>query len=126
MSTTLEPDFLLAVIRMAEFKREKLLGAKAGLLSLALREEDFTAADLPESLTEGSAHRAGAATGSLIAMGLLVVVDRVKSPKPSAKGRRVDVLRLAPGKRSTVLTWMRANGLPVPQAGQQMELVENS
>ncbi len=122
MTTTLEPDFLLAVIRMSEFKREKLLGAKAGLLSMALLGQDFTAADLPAELTEGSRHRAGAATGSLVAMGLLVVVDRIKSPKENAKGRRVDVLRLAPGKKSTVITWFKANDLPVPVVEEQTRM----
>ncbi len=122
MTTTLEPDFLLAVLRMSEFKREKLLAAKAGLLALALAGRDFTAAELPAELTEGSTHRAGAATGSLVATGLLVVVDRVKSPNPSAKGRRLDVLRLAPGKRSTVATWFERNGLEVPVVREQTEL----
>lgn len=117
MSTTLDPDFLLAVLRMSEFKREKLLGAQAGLLALALQGIEFTAADLPADLTEGSRHRAGAATGSLIAMGLLVAVGRVKSNRENAKGRKVDVLRLAAGKRSTVITWFERNNLPVPAAG---------
>lgn len=122
MSTTLEPNFLLAVLRMSEFKREKLLGAKAGLLAMALRGQDFTAADLPADLTEGSKHRAGAATGSLVAMGLLIAVDRVKSTKENAKGRRVDVLRLAPGKKSTVITWFRANDLPLPLVEDQTRM----
>lgn len=122
MTTTLHPDFLVACARMAEFRREKLLGCKAWLLALALRGQDFTAAEIPGELTEGSRHRAGAATGSLIAMGLLVVVDRVKSPNPKAKGRRLDVLRLAAGRRSTVLTWFAENDLTPPVVEQQQEM----
>lgn len=113
MSTTLEPDFLLAVIRMVTFKGAKMIGAQAGLLHLALR-------DLPGELTAGSKHIAGAATGALIAQGLIVVVDRIKSPDKKAKGRKLDVLRLGSGQRSTVLAWLRANNLPVPEAGTQM------
>lgn len=122
MSTTLSADFLVAVSRMSEFKREKLLACKAELLALALQGRDFTAAELTDSATEGSPHRAGAATGALISIGLLAVVGRVKSPKESAKGRKLDLLRLAPGKYQTVLTWFRANGLPINNASEQQVL----
>ena len=50
------------------------------------------------------------------------MVGRVKSPRENAKGRKLDLLRLAPGKRGTALTWLRANSLPVPVAGQQVEM----
>lgn len=122
MSTTLEPDFLLACIRMSEFKRRLTLGVTAGLLALALRGRDFTAAELPGELTQGSRHVAGACTGRLVAMGLLVVVDRVKSPDKRAKGRRLDVFRAAQGKRSTILTWFEENGLPTPVVREQQEM----
>ena len=118
MSTTLEPDFLVAVIRMSQFKGKLMIGAQAALLHLALRGLDFTAADLPGEVTGGSKHVPGAATGALISQGLIVVVDRIKSPRVEAKGRKLDVLRLAAGKRSTVITWLRANGLPADDRTQ--------
>jgi hypothetical protein len=110
-----DPNFLIAVLHAGTFKRAKLLPAQAGLLYLALRKETFTAAELPGELTEGSIHLAGLATGSLIAQGLIVCVGRVKSPNKSARGREVRELRLAPSKRSTVLTWFRANELPAQE-----------
>ena len=122
-SSSFDPNFLIAVIRMMEFTRAKTIGAKAGLLAMALKDEPFTAADLPAALTEGSVHRAGAATGGLLAMGLIVAVGRVKSPKENAHGRRVDILRLAPGKRSTVLTWFRQNNLTPPQFSEQLSFL---
>lgn len=122
MSTTLEPDFLTAVLLMHSFKHKPMIMAQAALLHLSLRGLDFTAADLPGEVTGGSRHIAGAATGALIAQGLLIVVGRQKSPRPEAKGRKLDVLRLGPGCRSTVITWLRANGLPTPEAVQQMAL----
>lgn len=123
MSTTLEPSFLLAVIRMNEFKRQPMVAVQAALLRMSLDGLDFTAADLPGEVTNGSKHIAGAATGALVAQGLLIVVDRIKSPDPKAKGRKLDVLRMAAGKRSTILTWLARQDLPVPVAGQQMALI---
>lgn len=114
----MNPDFLLAAMRMQEFKGDKMLSVKAGLLHLAITGLDFTAADLPAGLTAGSKHIAGASTGALVALGLIIVVDRVKSPNPNAKGRKVDVLRLAPGKRGTVLAFFKAHNLPLPSETQ--------
>ena len=121
MTTTLEPDFLVAVVRMITFKGRKMLGAQAALLHLALKGVDFTAAELPGEIVGDSRHIAGAATGALIAQGLLVVVDRIKSPRPEAKGRKLDVLRLAAGKRSTAITWLKANALPVSEGEETIQ-----
>lgn len=110
MSTRLSPDFLLAVVTMTAHKPEKMRRAQAALLYLGLHGFDFTAADLPAEVTQGSQHIAGAATGALVAQGLLVVVDRVKSPKPEAKGRKLDVLRLPDDRRSTAKHWLTVNG----------------
>lgn len=110
MTTTLEPAFLQAVVTMTAFKPEKMKRAQAALLYLALRGQEFTAADLPAGVTEGSKHIAGAATGSLVAIGMLEVTRRMKSPDPAAKGRKLDVLRLAPDKWATAKQWLRANG----------------
>lgn len=118
MSTVLDPQFLVACLQISAFKGGQMKACQGALLTLALADGDFTAAELPESVTGGSRHLAGAATGSLISMGLLVVVDRVKSPDLKAKGRKLDVLRLAPGKRQTALTFIERNGLPIPKVGQ--------
>jgi hypothetical protein len=122
MTTTLDPNFLVAVLQISGFKKEKMFPAQAALLHLALLGRDFTAADLPGEVTAGSRHLAGAACGALVAQGYLIAVDRIKSPDPKAKGRRLDVFRLAPGKRGTVITWLSRNSLPVPQSGDQMGL----
>jgi hypothetical protein len=108
--TTLDSQFLRAVVIMTGFKPNRMLRAQAALLSFALKYQDFTAHDIPAEITEGSKHVAGAATGALIAAGLLTVVDRIKSPDPKAKGRKLDVLRLASGKLHTARAWLTANG----------------
>lgn len=99
-----------------------MIMAQAALLHMALKGEEFDASMLPGEITEGSKHIAGAATGALISQGLLIVTRRIKSPSASAKGRKLDVLRLAQGKRATVITWLTANDLPTPQAVEQMGL----
>lgn len=107
-STTLSADFLRAVVLMLGFKGTLMLRAQAAMLYLALEQNEFTASSLPKEVTGGSKHLAGAATGSLVATGLLTVVGRVKSPDPAAKGRKLDVLT-APS-REKCRTWLRANG----------------
>jgi hypothetical protein len=97
---------------MAAFHPRRQKRVEAGLLAIGLRSPEFTAADLPAELTEGSTHAAGAATGALVATGLLEVTARIKSPDPRAKGRKLDVLRLA--SPSTARTWLRENGFPLP------------
>ena len=120
MTTTLEPSFLRSVVLMTSFHASAMLRTQAALLWMALKNEEFTAAQLPGEITNGNTHLAGAATGALIAQGLLVVVGRVKSPLASAKGRKLDVLRLAQNKRSVVRTWLERNGFEAPQPAQAM------
>lgn len=108
---------------MHSFKGGQMIATKCALLRMAISGLDFTAADVSPSITQGSRHIAGAATGSLIAEGLLVVVDRVKSPLPNAKGRKLDLLRLAPGKAPTAKTFLERHGIPCPRPGEQMELL---
>ena len=110
MTTTLCPQFLRAVVLMTCFRGKAMQSAQAALLLIGLKGHDFTAAELPAEITNGSRHLAGAATGALIAQGLLEVVARVKSPRPEAKGRKLDVLRIPAAKRETAKTWLRANG----------------
>lgn len=111
--TTLAPDFLAAIVTMTAFKPRPMLNAEAGLLYLALRGLDFTESDLPAEI--GGKHLSGAATGALIAQGLIIPVGRIKSPKENAKGRKLDVLRLADGKRQTALVWLKRNGFPTEE-----------
>lgn len=119
MTTTLEPSFLRAVVLMSSFRGHAMRSAQAGLLYIGLRCDTFTASDLPGELTNGSRHIAGAATGALVAQGLLEVVGRVKSSRPEANGRKIDILRIPQGKRATVYTWLAANGFSAGQAEQQ-------
>lgn len=125
MSTTLEPSFLRACVLLCGFKGGQMKAAQACLLLMALRQDTMNAAMMPAELTHGSRHLAGAATGALIAQGLLEVVGRVKSPVVSAKGRKLDVLAIPQGKRSTVQTWLRSNGFEPEQPAnvQQLELL---
>lgn len=86
--------------------------AQAALLMMGFKNQDYTAADLPDELTDGNHHIAGAATGSLIAIGLLTVVRRIPSPEKKAKGRKLDVLRLTSVEKAK--TWLRENGFEIP------------
>lgn len=122
MTTTLDPQFLRAVVLMGDFKPGPMRLAKAALLAFALTGEDFTAAHLPAEITGGNKHLAGAASGALVSAGLLRVVDRVKSPNPNAKGRKLDVFRLAPGKAAAVRTWFAAQQLTPPQPAGAAQL----
>jgi len=116
MSTTLEPSFLRAVVIMTGFRGTTMNAAMGALLMIGLRQHTFTAADMPGEVCGGSRHVAGAATGGLIAAGLLEVVGRVKSPHANAKGRKLDLLQIAPGKRETVRVWLSRHGYtPEPQ-----------
>lgn len=124
MSTTLDQSFLRAVVLMVGFKPRPMLTAQAALIYIALSGRDFTAADLPAEITGGSRHLAGAATGALIAQGLLETVGRAKSPDPKAKGRRLDVLRLPVNKVGAAKTWLARNGFRVPEPhGEQLYLL---
>lgn len=112
-TTTIDAQFLRAVVLMTGFKPKRMQRVQAALLMLGFQPEDYTAADLPDELTEGSKHIAGAATGALVASGLLKVVGRIKSPEPKAKGRKLDLLRVV--NIETAKTWLKANEFDVPE-----------
>ena len=112
-TTTLDPSFLRSVVAITMFKPERMRRCQAALLMFGLAGGEFTAAALPGEITEGNRHVAGAATGSLVATGLLTVTGRIKSPLPNAKGRKLDVLRLT--CIETAKTWLRANGFAIPE-----------
>ena len=122
MTTTLDPSFLRSVVVMTMFSPKRMTRCQAALLMLGLNGGEFTAAALPGELTEGNRHVAGAATGSLVATGLLTVTGRIKSPIENAKGRKLDVLRLA--SVETAKTWLHANGFTIPEIySPQMSLI---
>lgn len=123
MTSTLDPQFLVATMQMTGFKGAAMRRAQGALLTMALASTvPITAAALPGEITEGSRHLAGAATGALVAQELLCVVGRVKSPIPSAKGRRVDLLAVPEHRRGTVKAWLKANGFPDPQPQMALAL----
>ena len=107
---------------MTGFKPKRMQRCQAALLMLGFKGVDYSAADLPAEITEGSKHIAGAATGSLIAIGLINVVRREKSPDKRAKGRKLDILRLA--NVETAKAWLLANKFAIPETdAQQMRLL---
>ena len=120
MTTKLDPSFLRTVIVMTGFRPKLMARAKAALLMIGLKCEEYTAAELPEEIVAGDRHISGAATGSLISEGLLTVVGRAKSPDPKAKGRKLDVVRLVSKEKAK--TWLRVNGFGVPPLDQPREL----
>jgi hypothetical protein len=101
---------------MVAFKPEKMVRAQAALLLIGLERSEFTAADLPGEIAEGSKHIAGASCGALVAMELLTVTRRIKSPDPKAKGRKLDVFTLT--NRTKAMAWLDANGVST----REMEL----
>jgi len=112
--TTLDPQFLRAIVLMTDFKPGDARRVKSALLALAVNGLDFTAADLPAEIANGDIHLAGAACGALVSERLIVVVDRRKSPDPKAKGRKLNVYRLAMGRLETARAWFRAQNLTPP------------
>lgn len=108
--TKFEASFLQAIVLLTAFKGTNMDRAQAFLLMLGLKGQDFTCADIPGEITNGSRHIAGAACGALIAQGLIDVVGRVKSPLQNAKGRKLDVLRIPSNKATTARTWLREHG----------------
>jgi len=110
MSTTLDSDFLRAIVLVTGFRGNAMQGAQAALLMIGLRGQDFCAGQLPKEVCSDNKHLAGCATGALVAIGLLEVVGRVKSPNPDAKSRKMNLLRIPNDKVSTARTWLRVHG----------------
>lgn len=119
MSTTLSPDFLTAALLVTNFKGKKMMSVQAALLTMGLSGQDFTAAQIPSELVGDSKNISGCASGSLVAQGLITVVSRMPSPKLNAKGRKLDVFRIADGKRETAKAWLRVNGFQQVEARQE-------
>jgi len=122
--TRLDPQFLRAIVLMSDFKAGDMRRVKSALLAFAVNGLDFTAADLPGEITNGNLHIAGAACGALVTLGFVSAVGRIKSTAPKAKGRKLNIYRLAPGKLATVRTWFGEQGLHPPDGpDHQMNLV---
>src|SRR5438034_9197820 len=103
----LDPSFLRAIVLITNFKPNPTRRALGALLMIGLHQTEFTAADLPGEITNGSKHMAGAATGALLACELVKVMRRIPSPRPEAKGRKLDVLKIV--SRSKAKAWLKAN-----------------
>ena len=112
MTSRLDISFLRMVVVMTGFHPKAMRRTEAALLMMGLTGVEFTAAELPDEITDGNRHVAGAATGALISEGLLQVVGRVKSPNPDAKGRKLDVLRLVSVEKAK--SWLRVNDFKLP------------
>ena len=84
MTTTLDPSFLRSVVVMTMFSPKRMTRCQAALLMLGLNGGEFTAAAIPAEVTEGNRHVAGAATGSLVATGLLRYCQIYFKINPSA------------------------------------------
>ena len=122
--TTLDPQFLRAVILVSGFRPRPMETAQIALLCIGLRGGRFCAADLPGEITHGDQHIAGCACGSLASTGLIECVGRMKSPRPDAKGRKLDVWEIPGNKRATAEAWLRAHGVnEAPRPAAQVEMV---
>ena len=121
MTTTLDPQFLRAVILITGFKPNRMRQTQAALLLIGCHCENFTACDIPRDITNGDRHLAGAAVGSMIAAGLLKVVGRVKSPDRSANGRKLDVLQIVNIEKAKA--WLKANEFNAPQEQAKMQML---
>jgi len=119
MTSRLDASFLRMVVVMTGFRPKLMPRVEAALLYMGLTGAEFTAAELPDEITGGNRHVAGAATGALISQGLLTVTGRVKSPNPDAKGRKLDVLRLVSAEKAK--TWLRANDFQLPDPNRELQ-----
>lgn len=120
MKTELAPDFLAAVALINGFKPKPMIAAQAQLLARAYHFGRTMASDLDGDFGKNVP---GAACGALCAQNLLEVIARVKSPEPSAKGRKLDVWRIPPGRGFAVKAWFEANGIAVTFSSEkQLEI----
>lgn len=121
-TTTLDPSFLRTLVLVTGFRGNDMQRAQAALLIIGLLGRDFSGADLPAEIANGSRHLAGCAVGSLVSTGLVECVGRIKSPHPNAKGRKLDLLRIPGNKVNTARAWLRANGYVPNDNNLQMEM----
>lgn len=124
-TSTLEVSFLRSCVLLCAFKGQAMKSAQACLLMIALKSGRVLGSDLPGEITNGSRHLAGAACGSMVALGLLEVIAREKSQHENAKGRRVNVYAIPEGKHGTVKAFLKSNGFPLPElVSHQLNLLE--
>jgi hypothetical protein len=115
----MNPDFARAIIFKTAFHLEPLRRAQAALIYVALAQDTFTADALPGEIVGGDTKLPGLATGSLASLRLIESVCIVKSPAKSRHGGLVRRWRLAQGKRSTALTWLKRNGFDGNTPGEK-------
>lgn len=110
-TTTLDAQFLRAVLLQVSFKGDEMQKAQGALLLIALERGTVMATQIPREVVGDSLHRAGAACGALVAQNLLKVTARVKSPDERAKGRKLNVFRVPHGRRRAAVAWLKANNI---------------
>jgi len=110
------PAFLTAALFRMSFKGPDTRCAMAWFLARGLAGGRFSGADLPREIAGGDVHVAGIACGALAAQRLVEVCDRIRSPRPEAKGRMVNVYQIPDDRRETARTWLRRNGVELPTA----------
>jgi hypothetical protein len=111
MNTTLDPDFLRTLVLVCGFRGDHLASVQAALLIIGLQKPTFCAGEIPADILASHLTDAGCATGSLITMGLIECTgNRVKSPNKAAKGRRMNELRITPGKAAIARQWLSKRG----------------
>lgn len=121
MSTD-NPDFNKAVMLVSSFKGDRFRRCQAHLLRLGLIGMDFSGADLGDDLTGGDVHISGTVVGSLLRMELVQCVGRIKNPKPSAHGRKLDLLRVPNDKRALARSFLERNGYAFHETAEQKEM----
>lgn len=121
MSTD-NPDFNKAVMLVSSFKGDRFRRCQAHLLRLGLIGMDFSGADLGEDLTDGDVHISGTVVGSLLRMELVEYVGRIKNPKASAHGRKLNLLRIPNKKRALARSFLERNGYAFHESAEQKEM----
>lgn len=122
-STTLDAQFLRSVLIQVSFKQDEMDRCMSFLLLVALERGTVRADELPGELVGDSKHRSGAACGALVAMNLLRVKERIPSPDPRAKGRRLNVYVVPYGRRRAIMAFLKAKNVS-PRVAEDMPLFE--
>ena len=113
-----------AVLLIVSFKPDEMDRCMSFLLLVALERGTVRADELPGELVGDSKHRSGAACGALVSLGLLRVKERIPSPDPKAKGRRLNVYVVPHGRRRTVMAFLKAKKVS-HRVAEDMPLFEN-
>jgi hypothetical protein len=120
----MNPDFLRAVVLKTTFKPEPLRRAQAALLYVGLSGVSFTADVLPGEIVGDDITLPGLAVGTLARIRLIQSCGFTRSPSATRHGSWVQRWRLAEGKATTAMTWLKRNGFETtPPMETQGELL---